>query len=83
MRHDFPDFCHHQSAKMIDYANDCTDPVLKDEFLQMSAYWLRITSVQSTVTTKQPVFKSSASWAALTPFSRPLSSFLNFGPVPF
>jgi hypothetical protein len=39
MQDDFPDFCHHQSNKMIKYADGCTDLVLKDEFLQMSAYW--------------------------------------------
>jgi len=43
MQGDFPDFCHHQSTKMIEYAEGCTDPVLKDEFLRMSAYWLKIT----------------------------------------
>jgi hypothetical protein len=34
-------FCHHQSNKMIEYAEHCDDPVLKDKFLQMSAYWLK------------------------------------------
>ena len=29
---------------MIKYAEDCTDPVLKDKFLQMSAYWLKAPS---------------------------------------
>ena len=45
MHRDFPAFCHYQSAKMTDYAAGCADQVLKDEFLQMSAYWLKITSV--------------------------------------
>jgi hypothetical protein len=44
MYRDFPDFCHRQSTKMIEYAKSCIDPVLKDEFLKMSAYWLKSTS---------------------------------------
>jgi hypothetical protein len=50
MQGDFPDFCHHQSSKMIKYAEGCTDPVLKDKFLKMSAYWLKSTSRPSRVT---------------------------------
>jgi hypothetical protein len=57
MRGDFPDFCHHQSTKMIKYAEGCTDPVLKDEFLKMSAYWLKSTSTPSRAT-KQSTSKS-------------------------
>jgi hypothetical protein len=44
MQSDFPDFCHHQSTKMIQYAEGCKDPVLKDELLKMSASWLKLTS---------------------------------------
>jgi hypothetical protein len=40
MEGDFLAFCHRQSTKMIEYAKDCADPVLKDEFLKMSASWL-------------------------------------------
>ena len=41
MELNFPAFCHRQSTKMLDYAEDCTDPVLKNKFLKMSAYWLK------------------------------------------
>jgi hypothetical protein len=58
MHRDFPDFCYHQSAKMTGYARDCTDPELKDELLQMSAYWLKIIGGPSWVTTKKSIFKS-------------------------
>ena len=44
MKGDFPDFCHRQSAKMMEYAKSCIDPVLKDELLKMSASWLKLTS---------------------------------------
>lgn len=37
-------FCHHQSTKMIEYAQECTNPLLKDQFLKMSAYWLKVIS---------------------------------------
>jgi hypothetical protein len=57
MQGDFPDFCHRQSTKMIEYAKSCIDPVLKDQFLQMSAYWLKITSAASRAT-KQSIFES-------------------------
>jgi hypothetical protein len=40
MARDVLAFCHHQANKMIEYAEQCGDPVLKDKFLQMSAYWL-------------------------------------------
>jgi hypothetical protein len=43
MQGDLPAFYHRQSAKMIEYAEGCIDPVLKDEFLLMSAYWLELT----------------------------------------
>ena len=59
MQSDFPDFCHHQSTKMIKYAEGCTDPVLKDEFLKMSAYWLKSTSTTSKAT-KQTTFESTS-----------------------
>jgi hypothetical protein len=59
MQRDFPDFCHYQSAKMIKYAEGCTDPVLKDEFLKMSAYWLKITSTPSRAT-KQSISESTS-----------------------
>ena len=59
MHGDFPDFCHHQSTKMIEYAKNCIDPVLKDELLKMSAYWLKITSAASRAT-KQSIFESSS-----------------------
>jgi len=57
MQGDFPDFCHRQSVKMIEYAKSCIDPVLKDEFLKMSAYWLKSTSRPSRAT-EQPIFES-------------------------
>jgi hypothetical protein len=57
MQGDFPDFCHRQSAKMIEYAKSCIDPVLKDKFLKMSAYWLKSTSTPSKAA-KQPTFES-------------------------
>lgn len=44
MQGDFPAFCHRQSTKMIKYAEDSADPVLKGKFLQMSASWLKQTS---------------------------------------
>jgi hypothetical protein len=48
MERNFLAFCHRQSAKMIEYAEDCTDPALKDEFLKMSAYWLKASKVENT-----------------------------------
>ena len=59
MQGDFPDFCRHQSTKMIKYAEGCTDPVMKDEFLQMSAYWLKLTSPPRMVT-KQSIFERTS-----------------------
>ncbi len=47
MQGDFAAFCHRQSTKMVEYAGNCTDPALKDQFLQMSAYWLKIVSAPS------------------------------------
>lgn len=54
MQGDFPDFCKHQSSKMIEYADGCTDPVAKDKLLKMSAYWLKLISAP-----KQPTFESA------------------------
>ena len=39
MERDVLAFCRRQSAKMIEYAEDCADPGLKEQFLQMSDYW--------------------------------------------
>ena len=41
MERNFLAFCHRQSAKMIEYADDCTDPEQKSKFLQMAASWLK------------------------------------------
>jgi len=60
MQSDFPAFCYHQSAKMTEYARNCTDLVLKDELLQMSASWLKILSGQHWVT-KKSIFESTTS----------------------
>ena len=59
MQGDFPDFCHRQSHKMDKYAEGCTDPVLKDEFLKMSAYWLKSTLTPSAAT-KQSISESKS-----------------------
>lgn len=48
MERDFPAFCHRQSAKMLEFAKDCTDQALEDEFLQMSVTWLKMASASST-----------------------------------
>ena len=58
MQGDLSAFCHRQSAKMIEYAEGCIDPVLKDKFLQMSAYWLKLTSPPSRPT-KQSTFENN------------------------
>jgi hypothetical protein len=34
MEPNFLAFCHRQSTKMIEYAEDCTDPVLKTNFFE-------------------------------------------------
>jgi|SRR6516165_9129289 len=47
------------SAKMIKYAEDCTDAVLKDELLRMSANWLKLTSTPSRAT-KQSISESTS-----------------------
>ena len=44
MQGDFPAFCHRQSTKITVLAEGCTDPVLKDELLEMAAYWQKLTS---------------------------------------
>jgi hypothetical protein len=63
MQGDFPAFCHRQSTKMMDYAEVCTDPALKAEFLEMSAFWLRRISAP-TKPTKQSAFDSMPTmWA--------------------
>jgi len=59
MQGDFSAFCQRQSTKMIEYAEDCIDPVLKDELLRMSAYWLKLTSTPSRAT-KQYTFESTS-----------------------
>jgi len=55
MQGDLTAFCHRQSAKMIEYAEGCIDPVLKDEFLQMSAYWLKLIRSTEQSTSKAPL----------------------------
>ena len=47
MERNFLAFCQRQSTKMIEYAVNCTDPALKDEFLKMSAYWLKASKVKN------------------------------------
>jgi hypothetical protein len=59
MQGDFPTFCQRQYAKMVEYAEVCIDPVLKDELLQMSAYWLKLTSPPIRLI-KQSIFESTA-----------------------
>jgi hypothetical protein len=59
MQGDFPDFCHYQSTKMIEHAEGCTDPVLRDELLRMSANWLKLTSIP-TRATKQTTFERTS-----------------------
>lgn len=49
MQRDFLAFCHRQSTKLVEYADDCTDPVLKDELLKMAAYWLKASKVKNTL----------------------------------
>lgn len=42
MEHNVLAFCRRQSAKMIEYAEDCADPILKGQFFEMSDYWLSL-----------------------------------------
>ena len=60
MERSLPAFCHRQSAKMLEFANHCSDPVLKDQFLKMSAYWLKIASAPSE-RSKQSTVKDTSS----------------------
>ncbi|MFZ0528576.1 MAG: hypothetical protein WAM40_23470 [Xanthobacteraceae bacterium] len=34
---------------MVEYADDCTDPVLKEELLKMAAYWLKASKLKNTL----------------------------------
>jgi hypothetical protein len=44
MQADVTAFCHRQSTKMLEYAKDCSDRVREDEFLKMSAFWMKTAS---------------------------------------
>jgi hypothetical protein len=73
MESNFLAFCYRQSTKMIEYAADCTDPVLKGEFLKMSAYWLKLVP---TTDTKDSAVKSSKAFPSSkeATIQRPLES---------
>jgi hypothetical protein len=58
MQGDFPEFCYRQSAKMIEYAEGCIDPVLKEQLLTMSANWLKMTAVPREAS-KQSILEST------------------------
>jgi hypothetical protein len=59
MQNSFLAFCHRQSAKIAEYAEDCTDPVLKDTLLRMSASWLSMPSAPKR-DTEQPTIKAAS-----------------------
>jgi hypothetical protein len=64
MERDVLAFCRRQSAKMIEYAEDCADPKLKEQFLQMSDYWQSLIpapSPQAGVTMPPPTSASAPS----------------------
>jgi hypothetical protein len=60
MQGDLSAFCHRQSTKMIEYAEGCTDPVLKDKLLRMSAYWLKLLTSPPSRVTQQSAFESTS-----------------------
>ena len=64
MERDVLAFCRRQFAKMIEYAEDCADPGLKEQFLQMSDYWQSLIpapSPQASVTMPPPTSVSAPS----------------------
>jgi hypothetical protein len=64
MHRDLASFCRRQSAKMIEYAEDCADdPLLKQELLQMHAHWVNLTS-RSSRPTMQSIIDSPLSQQA-------------------